>query len=83
MCGKCILACPSGAIEETQKGWRILAGGKLGRHPQLGAEIEGIYSADEVKEIVKRCLDIYFANNTGGERLGAILNRIGYDRLKD
>ena len=82
MCGKCIDTCPSGAIEEAEKGWRILAGGKLGRHPQLGKEMEGIYSKDEAQEIVQRCLDIYFAHNIGGERLGAILNRIGYDQVR-
>ena len=82
MCGKCIQTCPSGAIEEVEKGWRILAGGKLGRHPQLGQEMEGVYPGDEVRKIVERCLDVYFAHNTGGERLGAILNRIGYDRIK-
>ncbi|MDR3566944.1 MAG: 4Fe-4S binding protein [Syntrophobacteraceae bacterium] len=81
-CGKCIDSCPAGAIEEAQRGWRILAGGKLGRHPQLGIELEGIYSEEDAREIVRRCLDIYFAHNTGGERLGAILNRIGIDRVK-
>jgi dissimilatory sulfite reductase (desulfoviridin) alpha/beta subunit len=78
LCGKCIQVCPSGAIEEAQKGWRILAGGKLGRHPQLGKEMEGIYSSSEALRIVEEFLDIYFAQNIGGERLGAILNRIGY-----
>ncbi|MGC9196956.1 MAG: 4Fe-4S dicluster domain-containing protein [Syntrophobacteraceae bacterium] len=77
-CGKCIQACASGAIEEAQRGWRILAGGKLGRHPQLGKEMEGMYSSSETLRIVGEFLDIYFAHNIGGERLGAILNRIGY-----
>ncbi len=81
MCGKCISACPSGAIEEAQKGWRILVGGKLGRHPQLGKDLGRIHSKSEVLAIIARCLDIYFANNAGGERLGSILNRIGYDLI--
>ncbi len=82
MCGKCIPECPSGAIEEAQKGWRILAGGKLGRHPQLGKEMEGIYSREEAIKLVERCLELYFAHSVGGERLGAVLNKIGYDRIK-
>ncbi|MDR3556168.1 MAG: 4Fe-4S binding protein [Syntrophobacteraceae bacterium] len=82
-CGQCIETCPAGAIEVAEKGWRILAGGKLGRHPQLGHELEGIYSADEAQKMVERILDIYFAHNLSGERLGAILQRIGYDRLAD
>jgi dissimilatory sulfite reductase (desulfoviridin) alpha/beta subunit len=82
LCGKCIDTCPSGAIVSAEKGWRVLAGGKLGRHPQLGKELEGIYSREEVEEIVERCLEIYLAHNTGGERLGAILNKTGYDRVK-
>jgi anaerobic sulfite reductase subunit C len=79
MCGKCISACPSGAMEEAAKGWRIMVGGKLGRHPQLAKELEGIYSKEKVMAVVERCLDIWFTHNIGGERLGAILNRIGYD----
>jgi dissimilatory sulfite reductase (desulfoviridin) alpha/beta subunit len=82
MCGKCVRACPSGAMEVTERRWRIMVGGKLGRHPQLGTELEGVYSKQEVLTIVERCLNIYFAHNTGGERLGAILNRIGYDQIK-
>ena len=35
-CGKCILECPTGTLEEGDSGFRILLGGKLGRHPQLG-----------------------------------------------
>jgi dissimilatory sulfite reductase (desulfoviridin) alpha/beta subunit len=80
-CGKCVSACPSGALTEAAKGWRILLGGKLGRRPQLGRELTGIYSSEEVLAIVERCLDLYFTHNIAGERLGTILNRIGYSTV--
>ncbi|MFZ2447237.1 MAG: 4Fe-4S dicluster domain-containing protein [Syntrophobacteraceae bacterium] len=76
-CGKCIGACPAGTISEGARGYRILVGGKLGRHPQLGRELEGTYSMEEVLKTVKRFLDIYFEHNQCGERLGAVLNRTG------
>jgi len=79
MCGNCVSACPSGAMEKAEKGWRIMTGGKLGRHPQLGRELGGIYSQEGVMAAVDRCLDIYFAHNIGGERLGVILNRVKFD----
>lgn len=78
-CGKCPRACPSGAVQDGRCGWRILIGGKLGRHPQLGRELAGIYSARETLIIVEQCLDIYLEHNLSGERFGAVLNRIGYD----
>lgn len=80
-CGKCLDVCPSGTLREDKKGWRILVGGKLGRHPQLGKELAGIYSEEEVLLLVERCLDIYFQYNEAGERFGVILNRIGYELL--
>lgn len=76
-CGKCIGACPSGALAEGARGYRILVGGKLGRHPRLGTELKGIYSMREVLEIFECCLDLYFENNRSGERFGDILNRVG------
>lgn len=80
-CGKCSTVCSSGAIEQQKKGYRILLGGKLGRHPQLGRELDGIFTEREVLAIVDCCLDVYFANSTAGERFGAVLNRIGYDAI--
>jgi len=74
-CGQCIEVCSSGAIRERRRGYRILIGGKLGRHPQLGAELQGIRSMQEVLVIVERCLDHYLELNVCGERFGEILNR--------
>ncbi len=81
-CGKCVSVCPSGALETGTKGKRILLGGKLGRRPQLGRELEGLYSSEEVLAVVERGLDLYFTHNIAGERLGSILNRIGYAVVK-
>ncbi len=38
-CGDCIRVCPSETICSDQVGWRLLEGGRLGRHPKLAQEI--------------------------------------------
>ena len=76
-CGQCIPACPTGTLQEEGRGYRVLAGGKLGRHPRLGEELPGIHDADEVLQIVERCLDHYQDHCRGGERFGEVLERSG------
>jgi anaerobic sulfite reductase subunit C len=80
-CGKCLEVCPSGTLVEGAKGYRVLVGGKLGRHPQLAVELEGIFREEEVLVIVDRCLDLYLQHNRSGERFGEVLNRTGLQLL--
>ncbi|MGV1101068.1 4Fe-4S dicluster domain-containing protein [Thiovibrio sp. JS02] len=76
-CGQCGKACPTGAIANRDTGFRILLGGKLGRHPQLGRELAGIFSPAETLAVVAQCLLHFKAENQKGERFGEILNRTG------
>ena len=76
-CGQCAKACPTGTIINGKRGFRILLGGKLGRHPQLGRELAGIFSPAETVAIVEACLRHFKAENRKGERFGEILNRTG------
>jgi dissimilatory sulfite reductase (desulfoviridin) alpha/beta subunit len=80
-CGQCLEVCPTGTLREGARGYRILVGGKLGRHPRLGTEISGIYELDEVLQVVDGCLDYYRGKCHGGERFGEILERNGVDEL--
>ncbi|MFH0787324.1 MAG: 4Fe-4S binding protein [Pseudomonadota bacterium] len=75
-CGQCIPACPTGTLLEDLQGFRVLIGGKLGRHPQLGKELDRIYSREEMIQLLNEYLDLYQAENRHGERLGEILKRL-------
>lgn len=80
-CGQCIGACPTGTLQQGKQGYRVLVGGKLGRHPQLGRELDGICSREETVGIVSRCVDFYMSHSVEGERFGEVLNRTGLDPL--
>ena len=76
-CRACIRECPTGSLEEAEQGYRVLLGGKLGRHPRLAKEIEGLRGEEAVHAIVEQCLDIYQAHCREGERFALILDRVG------
>lgn len=80
-CGHCITACPTGTLASGATGYRLLVGGKLGRHPQLGQELPGIYNPEATLAIVRQCVDHFMAHTTRGERFGEIIIRTGLDFL--
>lgn len=74
-CGQCLKVCPTGTLTEGEKGYRVLVGGKLGRHPQLGEELAGIHSEADLLKTLDRALDHYQKYNEKGERLGEVLKQ--------
>ncbi len=72
VCGMCARECPTGTIKEKKQGYRIMLGGKLGRHPRLAEELPEIFNEDQVIEIVQKCIDYYKANSTNGKRFADI-----------
>jgi dissimilatory sulfite reductase (desulfoviridin) alpha/beta subunit len=78
-CGHCLNVCPTKTLDEEITGYRVLVGGKLGRHPQFGMELSGIYGSGEVREVISHFIDFYQQNCKEGERLGEIINKIGWN----
>jgi len=78
-CGKCINVCPSGTITAKCKGFRVQLAGKLGRHPRLAKELEGVFSEDEVLAIVKISVELYEEKSKNGERFAEIFKSNDFD----
>jgi dissimilatory sulfite reductase (desulfoviridin) alpha/beta subunit len=76
-CGQRIGVCPTGTLQEGARGYRILVGGKLGRHPRLATELSGVYELQDALKVVDRCVDHYQRHCLKGERFGEILERTG------
>ncbi|MCD6586716.1 MAG: 4Fe-4S binding protein [Desulfobacteraceae bacterium] len=74
-CGQCIDVCPTKTIDTDKMGYRILVGGKLGRHPRLAEELPGIYSETEVLDVIRQCIRYYKTNSQNGERFAEIVSK--------
>lgn len=82
-CGKCINACPTGTIVSGKNGFRILLGGKLGRHPRLARELNSILNDDEAFGIVKVCITLYKNRSKNGKRFAEIFNDADFNELEE
>ncbi len=80
-CGQCIENCQTSAIVEQEKGWKVLLGGKLGRHPRLALEMPGIYNEEAVLKIITAVIQFYKENSKNGRRLAEILTPAAFDHL--
>jgi dissimilatory sulfite reductase (desulfoviridin) alpha/beta subunit len=72
MCGKCGETCPTGTLDFGRRGYRVQLGGKLGRRPRLAEELPGIYSEDDIIDILKKCISFYKAKSKNGKRFAEI-----------
>ncbi len=82
-CGLCIAKCNTGALMPSQFGFRIQLGGRLGRHPQLARELPGIYTVEDVCEIIRRGYPLYLSCAKPGWRLTDVITSVGLSWLPE
>jgi len=80
-CGLCIRACPKQVLVPEARGYRVLVGGKLGRHPQLAREIRSLADEATVVELLRKVLSFYKTFCRRGERLGTVIQREGWEKF--
>jgi len=81
-CGQCVKVCPTATLSAGQTGYRIIVGGKLGRHPRLAREMPGIHGEGQTLRLIGLCLDHYQQHCREGERFGEILEGTGTGELE-
>ncbi len=72
-CGACIAVCPTATLATATKGYRVMIGGKLGRHPRLARELPGIHDAQTVVRMIADFLEFYKTHSTRGQRFAHLL----------
>ena len=64
------------------KGWKVLVGGNGGGRPRLAQELAKDLSTDEAIALVDRIIEYYKANSQPRRRLGAMIEKMGFDNFK-
>lgn len=79
-CGMCMEKCPERAIRASKDGYRVVLGGKLGRHPRLATELDGIFCEEQVLAIVAESVFYYMEQYRPKLRFGTLVEE-NYDAL--
>ncbi len=64
------------------KGWIVLAGGNGGARPRLSQEIARDLSTDEALELLDKIVEYYKSNAKPHQRLGAMIDKMGFEKFK-
>lgn len=67
-CGDCWQVCSQKAITKGEEKWRVLRGGKLGRHPQFAKEI-ALVSDEKALDYLEKTIEIILKNDEPKKRI--------------
>ena len=70
-------------VQGNPRGWKILVGGCLGPRPRLGRELCLAGSDEEALRLVDRIVTSFRAGARPRERLGRMIDRVGWDAFRD
>ncbi|HWR39766.1 MAG TPA: 4Fe-4S dicluster domain-containing protein [Patescibacteria group bacterium] len=80
-CGRCISQCPKDALIRGREGYHIYIGGKGGRFSAAGILLGNFVPAGQVVSHLEAILASYQKLAEKGERLQAVLARVGSDAV--
>ncbi len=80
-CGLCAEVCPTGTIKTEKKCFRVMIGGKLGRHPRFAEDLIDFADETEVLNALDVCVDAIL-NEKKEKRFGELVRKIGIGEFK-
>jgi len=80
-CGLCAEVCPTGTIKTERKCFKVMIGGKLGRHPRFADDLIGFADEYEVLDALDVCVDALL-NEKKEKRFGELVKKIGIEEFK-
>lgn len=84
----CPNSCAENAVRDlgvmgTNKGYTITIGGSAGVQPRLADKLAEGLASDEVLPLVEKIMNYYKENAKKYERMGKMIGRIGFDKVKE
>ena len=82
-----VSGCPNCCAESWVKdigffgfkdGFKVVVGGEAGKKPRVGTELTHVKSMDDAMKVTQDIIDYYKANGKPKERLGELIDRIGF-----
>ncbi len=64
------------------KGWTLVIGGNVGASPRIAQELLTELSDDQALKAIDKVVGFYRENAKKGERLGKMIDRIGFAAVK-
>lgn len=64
------------------KGWTLVIGGNVGMNPRIAQELATDLSDEQALEKISQVIAYYRENAKKGERLGKMIDRVGFDVVK-
>jgi NAD(P)H-nitrite reductase large subunit len=83
----CNLNCAESWVRDVglfgkPKGWTLVVGGNVGAQPRIAQELHSELSDDQALAAIDKVITFYQENAKKGERLGKMIDRIGFDAVK-
>ena len=83
----CANQCAETCIKDVglvgmKNGWKVLVGGNGGGKARLSAEIAKDLTTEEAMELVDKTIEYYKANARPHQRLGAMIDKMGFEEFK-
>jgi anaerobic sulfite reductase subunit C len=80
-CGLCAEVCPTGTIKTEKKCYRVMIGGKLGRHPRFADDLIDFADESEVIRALDVCMDAILSEKIE-KRFGTLVEKLGIEEFK-
>jgi NAD(P)H-nitrite reductase large subunit len=83
----CVNQCAETCIKDIgivgfPKGWRVFIGGNGGSNPRLSQEIARDLTTEQALDLIDKIISYYNANASPKQRLGSMIEKIGFDTVK-
>ncbi|OUO34774.1 FAD-dependent oxidoreductase [Olsenella sp. An290] len=83
-CGRCVGACPFGAVTEGLAGYKVYIGGRWGKKTAHGQALDKLFTTeDEVMDVVERAILFFRDEGQSGERFADTVARLGFDYVQE